>query len=657
MPRNPMLTSGRDAQNVGVNRPDRAAEPYKSYIQKENQFDLSHTQLATLRYADVHPFFAMDALPADRLPFRSFHELRSYTLQSPMLSDVKLHKSFTMVPMEAILPNTWDRFIVNPTKGDDVPEDVYCRFPLVGVALSSLNISIAPEDIPSRVTSLIKSVIVCESVFSSGSLLASLGMDFSKCWSDFDTFFDTIFIPFLKVAPIKLGVNLGNVSSSFTINPQVAEASSALLIENVHDFLDILRDGCQIDYVLLEDSSYDDVFLPPYSALITYLTSIESVLTPSHLQLMDFNFDISKAIAYQLSCIQIMTDDSIDDIFTPALFRDMIYELTEPKFFTYNGSPVQYDAFSEAVLSSAMLQVDMPSINKIYQLYTLLFSYRKSLKYGDYFIDARPEPYAVGDMSADVVDGQVSAIDTTRSILAQRFLNWSNRVGNKLHDYILALTGVVPTAKSTEPKYIIHEVFDVNGFEVENTGSEQRENVSVTTHLKTQDSRYMFDIQVNDYCIILGLAHFDVKRIYSGGVDRSNLKSNRFDYFNKFFQYAGDQDIKRIELSSALTNPEDAMAYTTRHMQYKTAVSRAVGGFTNGSLPSWAFVNDETKEDIHGVGIFGINSDFIRNHNGEFDRFYGTLSGYSLGNYFHFIVKFNNIANMTRQMAIAPDIL
>lgn len=653
MPRNPMLSSGRDAQNVGVNRPDRAAEPHKSYIQKENEFDLSHSQFATLRYADVHPFFFMDALPSDQLPFRSFHELRSYTLQSPMLSDLKLHKSFTMVPMEAILPNTWERFIVNPTKGDDVPEDVYCRFPVVGVAVGALAIGMAHEDIPSRITDLIKSIIVCESVFSSGSLLASLAMDFSKCWPDFDTFFDTVFVPFIKVAPISVDVNMGDVTYSVTLNQLVADLNSSIMLTNVHDFLDILRDGAKINYALIDDSSYE----AEYTALMNYLFGIDSIFSPSIQDLPEFKFDISKPIAYQLSCVQIMTDDSIDDIFTPALFRDMIYELTDPKFFTYNGSPVQYDAFSEAVLFAAVNPDELMSVDKIYQLYTLLFSYRKSLKYGDYFIDARPEPYAVGDMSAEVKDGSVSAIDSTRSILAQRFLNWSNRVGNKLHDYILALTGVVPTARTTEPKYIIHEVFDVNGFEVENTGSEQRDNVSVTTHLKTQDSRYMFDIQVNDYCIILGLAHFDVKRIYSGGVDRSNLKSNRFDYFNKFFQYAGDQDIKRIELSSALMNPDDAMAYTTRHMQYKTAVSRAVGGFTNGSLPSWAFVNDETKEEIHGVGLFGINSDFIRNHNGEFDRFYGPLTGYSLGTYFHFIVKFNNIANMKRQMAVAPDIL
>ena len=646
MPRNPMLSKGLDAQNTGVNRPDRSSEPHKSYIQKSNDFDLSYSHLATLRFADVHPFFAMDGLPADKLPFRSFHELRSYTLQSPMMSDIKLHKSFTMVPMQAILPNTWDRFIVNPTKGDDVPDDVYCNYKILeklhSYVSALLNGSSSDVDKP---INFIYSVICLESVFSAGSLLASLGLDFSKLWPDFDTFFDFQVVPMLKTLPVKLGVDFGNVSATFVLNSDLAEHVSGTLITNMHDALDFLRDGCDI---FLVDTTPEGFSRDDLDVLCTYIESQLTHIKQHFLPVFNYAYDISKPLAYQLSCIQIMTDDSIDDIYTPSLFRQLIYEYTTPEFFTYNGGPVMYDEFSQNRLES---------ITDLYSLFTLLFSFRKSLKFGDYFIDARPSAYAVGDMSAQVHDGEVSAIDTTRSILAQRFLNWSNRVGNKIHDYILALTGVSPTASTDEPKYIIHEVFDVSGFEVENTGDKQRAQVSVTTLLKTQNEKYLFDIEINEYCIILGLAHFDVKRIYTGRVDRSNLKSNRFDFFNKFFQYAGDQDIKRIELSSAITNADDAMAYTTRHMQYKTAVSQAVGGFSNNTLPSWAFVNDESAAITHGVSIFGINSDFIRNHNSEFDRFYTSLTGYSLGTYFHFIVKFNNIADMSRQMAIAPDIL
>lgn len=649
MPRNPMLSSGRDAQNTGVNRPDRSSEPQKNYIQRSNDFDLSYSHLATLRFADVHPFFAMDALPADRLPFRSFHELRSYTLQSPMMSDIKLHKSFTMVPMQAILPITWDRFIVNPTKGDDIPDDVYCNYPIIhklrNFVLYQFNNGAPSLSDASKSVAFTKIAIALECVFSSGSLLACLGLDFSKLWPDFDSFFDTSLVPMLRTLPIKLGVDFGNISGTFAINSEVANSVAATYVDNMHDALDFLRDGCDI----LSSSTVPSSFIrEDLDSLSTVIMDKLSQIGTDFRDVYNYKYDISKVIAYQLSCVQIMTDDSIDDIYTPSLFRQLIYEYTQPEFFTYNGGPVMYDEFSENRLST---------ITDIYSLYTLLFSFRKSLKFGDYFIDARPQPYSVGDMSAEVKNGEVSAIDTTRSILAQRFLNWSNRVGNKIHDYILALTGVSPTAKTDEPKYIIHEVFDVTGFEVENTGDQQRADVSVTTQLKTQNDKYLFDIEINEYCIILGLAHFDVKRIYTGRVDRSNLKSNRFDFFNKFFQYAGDQDIKRIELSAAISNPIDPMAYTTRHMQYKTAVSQAVGAFSNGVLPSWAFVNDESIEVTHGIKIFGINSDFIRNHNAEFDRFYSSLTGYSLGTYFHFIVKFNNIADMERQMAVAPDIL
>lgn len=661
MPRNPMLQSGRDAQNIGVNRPDRSAEPKKSYIQHNNDFDLSYSHLATLRYADVHPFFAMDALPADKMPFRSFHQLRSYTLQSPMMSDINMHKSFTMVPMQAILPNTWERFIVNPTKGDDVPDDVYCNFKIFDF-LSDFRLRIldsySNDNSTAKMLNAVRYSIILEMFLSSGSLLSALGIDVS--YPEFDNLFDTKFIPFLKSLPLIVNVDFGNVSGSFTINEALSNSAInvATYIDNVHDILDCLRDGSSIQ--LYSGVVDEEVYLALYN---DYLLSLRDLLEklPVDSSFTNLKFDISKLIAYQLSCVQIMTDDSVDDIYTADLFRNLVYEYTLPDFFQYNGNPIQYDAFSEHTLNGFFEDISVLTssnyFTKVLEFFTLLFSFRKSLKFGDYFIDARPEPYSVGDMTVEVKDGAVSAIDTTKSILAQRFRNWSNRVGNKLDEYILALTGEVPTASVTEAKYIVHETFDVSGFEVENTGAEQRDDVSVTTQLKTQDSRYMFDIEINDYCIILGLAHFDVKRIYTGRVDRSNLKTNRFDFFNKFFQYAGDQDIMRIELSAALSNPDDAMAYTTRHMQYKTAVSQAVGGFANGTLPSWAFVNDESQEKLHGIGIFGINSDFIRNHNGDFDRFYSSLTGYSLGNYFHFIVKFENIVKMSRQMAIAPDIL
>lgn len=52
-----------------------------------------------------------------------------------------------------------------------------------------------------------------------------------------------------------------------------------------------------------------------------------------------------------------------------------------------------------------------------------------------------------------------------------------------------------------------------------------------------------------------------------------------------------------------------------------------------------------------------IDPDYIRSRNTELDRFYTQITGFSLGSYFHFIIKNTNSQNASRPMAFAPSIL
>lgn len=653
MPRNPIYSTGRDAQNMGVNTPAPGAEPKKSYIQSNNNFNLTYKQGATLRYGDVHPFFVMDGLPADRIPFESLHSLRSYTLQAPLENELYMHKSMTMVPMKAILPNTWDRFIVNPTKGDDVPDDVYCNFdvfaPLRIIASGS-----SPE-------TFVKAVMMAETIFSRGSLLANLKIDFSSIWlretgSTFDDWFDTVFIPWIKSTQLVVYRELGNgeVQNLKIYDFGISGDQSLYSVANIHTIFECLRDACDFSFYVA----------PSGESFAIVLNQFKSYINTIAVRSYDFLIDISRPAAYQLSCVACLTDDSIDNIYTDKLYLSLFNDINPPEFFEYNGELIQYDVLSANRLNywynQDFSQNASYVVSGYYRMYSLLFGFRRSLKFSDYFIDARPEPYSVGAMSAEVRDGMVSAVDMTVSILRQRFLNWSNRVGNKIFDYIKSLTGVNPSASNDETKYIIHETFPIRGFEVENTGSEQRENLTVTTLLKTEQSKYLYDIELTDYCVLIGLCHFDMERMYIGIVDRLARKSNRFDFFNKFFQYSGDQDISRSELNAAHVGNDLPLAYTTRHMQYKTSVNHATGGFATNALPGWlntSDFNDSSQSAISSNRGFGINSEFIRNHSEDFDKFYSSLTGVSLGNYFHFSVKFVNQVISSRQMAIAPDIL
>lgn len=670
MPRK--VQSSANSQNNGVQVNHRSTEPKKHYSQGVNYFDNSYTQAFSQRFADIHPFSVLDAIERDDIPFRSTHELGTYTLQSPLKSELYMHKTIALVPYQSILPNTWKLFYVNPTKGEDVPDDVYCNFDLF--SQDNLNRLLKPyldvlvdnsSTVSQKAHAIVDFFITLEPILSRGSLLTSLKLSLHSYWkyfmmafkrfyeslgvtdwptvSSFDEFFDDSFSDIFSKCRVSVGRKYGDDLLYQISNKDAVGVSSVV---SPHLILDVLRER---DYVTF----FVDASSPEAQASINGLSQLLAGVLSSFLDNLDiiphYNFSLERPIAYQLACCKFMTDDSIDNVYTANIFRNNFTALFEyGDMFSLNGQPIIYDVFSAHNLQKAF--------DSDPQLFiSLLFTFRHSLKYGDYFISARPQPYALGDVNSPVVNNFVSAIDITRSISEQRFTNWSNRTGMSYEDYVEGLTGVRPSLDITEPLFVAHEQFQIFGMEVENTGEAQQQagTNSVTTLLRSNVSKFLYNIGITDPCVLIGLSHFDVKRLYGRVMDRCNLKENRFDFFNKFYQYTGDQEIKSLELDAA-AEPNRNFAYTTRYMQYKQQVSHAGGAFL-GPLKSWAMVSD-SDDDMHAFAK--INSDFIRNTNSSFDVFYGSLSAYSLGNYFHFAVVYHNdFSNMRRAMDVAPDIL
>lgn len=640
MPRNPVFNNGRtDAQNNGLSHDNKADNPNKHYRQGMNVFDNSYIHATTERFADVSPFMALDMVDRDKVPFRSTHKLSSFTLKSPMMDEIFKHKFYSIVPYKAILPNTWELFYVNPTKGDDIPDDAYCNFDIISTWRDFFKI------IHMGGISLIEFIICTELIFSTGSLLSKLKYNFwpylykSKS-VNFDVWFDTVFVPNVLDNLVVSRELQPGLFETVTSNPAVIDSAEPVRYVSRHTILDVLRSGDYSDITYSPDPDSDFTLLTSFTDFIDQFNVNNWVHYP---------VDLSRVIAYQITCVSQVTDASIDYLFNANLFRNVLFPQTEVKTFTWNTQVILYDTFSNKYFNDVWF-----NYSNFIDTCQKLFSYAKSLKFGDYFTQARPEPYAVGDLNIDDTDG-LNAIEITRRIVYQRFLNWNNRVGPSYSDYKKELTGMDAMPDPTEPSLITHSVGTVSGFQVENTGDAQfsQEN-SVTTLLRDTSSKYEFNIIISEPSILLGLTSYDMKRLYTRLMDRANLKESRFDFFNHMLQYTGDQEIKACELD-ATRSPDIPIAYTTKDMHYKKQVSQASGGFVF-ALPSWAFTTEETDNDmsLH----FGINPEFIRNLNGDFDRFFSSLSGYSLGTYFHFILKYDNdFSVMQRAMDVAPDIL
>lgn len=670
-------------------------DAHKTYKQSRTTFPMTYLHYTTELYGLLNPFFAMEGVEGDTIPLNSLEDLRTHTLQAPLMSKVSKNKDYYVVPMRAILPKTFELIYANPTQGDDIPEDANCTFNIKNVlswisAQFMADYSSATLD-ATTAELIVKFVLTAESFLSNGSLLAKMGVHLSPLFRyrpadstsryryDFDQWFDLKFVPWLKSLNPIIESNGRLFALDLDDQPIVR---NDLGIVSTHRFLEIMRDDMSFDVSSLEylaDAvpSFVDLFGNASEYTILIPTDVDAAND------IPATINIARLLAYQLVSFHYYSNDKIDSIYSAALYRGLMQSMagnvvagsdnsnaaninSVRKYFTYNGELLEYDLFSEAVTTdilnngviygASILAAGSTLQAKCLQAMAWLrnvFGLNQSLRYGDYFTGARPQVLAVGDVNTTVVNNEVNAVDMTKSLLMQRFLNSVNRVGRRFSNYVQMLSGRLPAPTPTDPNFLAHSANDLGSFEVENTAENQG---NIVTLMRDGSSRWAFSYDVNEPCVIIGVSWYEVARIYSKTIDRQIFHRTRFDMFNKFFQYEGDQAIYRKELDSRwLTVPTSNFAYTLRYMEYKQRPSIATGGFVK-HLPGHAFVTDN-DESGSWYEEEKISPEYIRARPSEFDRFYASLTGNSLGSYFHFIVRYVNECPAERPMEYAPSVL
>lgn len=666
-------------QQAGVVQGDQVNDPSVRVFRGKNLFPQSFRHPSSCRYGEVDVLGAMRCERGDIFPYKFDTELDTFTLQSPIKSDVSMYTGAFKVPMEAIYPRNWrDVMYPNPTKGDDAPSDCRAIFSpslFTNTILQVIESYISADHILFGLVT--RYVLLLESVYSSGSLFSKFNMhlnafnwsyedsDGNVVISSFDKWFDNIFVPWLKSIVI-LNNDL-DVSSSIYLASAISDSSNSISYYIVPDgdirlsVTPSLGVPYPLAYITFRRAlemvrTGEFVFVSPSTVAVTTPLSLPSIVTAG----TGFNslrLNIEPIIAYKLVTSHFFVNSKVDFVYTAQLFRDnmqsLVYGDSAVPTFTWNGIVKQYDVFSERVMydifASETLAGDEPL-----SYFINLFSWSRSLRYGDYFTGAHVEPLAVGEVNTPVTDGSVATIDLTKKLQLTRFLNKINIVGSRFEDYIRALFGgSIPEAPKDVPIRLSLEKSNIEGFEVNNTGSEQASALQNlrTSNLKLNDSRFMFEAAIDEPCWIIVTRHFDVERIYSRTCDRFAFHEDRFDDFIPDMQFVGDQDVKATELD--ITRVDDPFAYNLRYMEYKNRYSYASGAFIE-YLPSWAFITDN-KDGASPE--FTIDPDYIRSSPSEFDRFYKQFSGYSLASYFHFITFTTNVLNPYRQMVYAPEIL
>lgn len=647
-----------------------------------SHFDRSLTapNLHTVRFADYNPFFHFNAIRNDKnFRYQSSKDLRTFTFKAPLMQKVKHHQQFFSVPYEAILPLQWERIFTNPVDGDDIPDDANTVITEFGSKLEtfrgywfqSIKDRIDSDGINNvtNLTNILKFSLTFEMFFSRGSLLNSLDYKISNLYNpatgmpaSYDGWLQTIFDWFKKCS-ISFLVD-DESGNDYYYRPEFNDNDSAAFKNrpnyvSFHRFLELCRDNLgtlSIEGLTLGDgvnyAQLEDIFVPDDATPWAILPNRRP-------------FNYAKVCAYQLICAHFFTNDRVDYVYSADLYRQYMCNLLSPfitvsdgnseLYFTYNGMTLPYDYLSGHFVNYLFTNFLDDEVIALSALQAL-FSYNRSLRYVDYFTGAKTRPLAVGDVNVSVNQNLVNVVDVTRNIMKQKFLNAVNRFGRKFSNYLEGLfPGSTPAYDYHNPAYLMSIVSDVVTNEVENTGAAQfSEPNSVTAVLRSSGSQFVFDISLDRPSIVLGIEFFDIPRVYANNIDRSYFHVDRYDMFNPMMEYTGDQEVYKSEIDPSLeVNTLGAFGYQTRYMEFKETVGTAHGAFYE-YLPGYAFIADRQNglpSPDH------ISPDYIRSSCVELDPFYLSLTGDTLANYFHFIIRQDNIVSIDRQMATAPGIL
>ena len=649
--------------------PNNATQPTKSvnnqgvYVPRtHNTFDISYFLYKTHKFGQYEPFFVTEGVPGDTIPLSSSHNVRALPMSSPFLSQLDLNKDYFLVPNNAIQPNTWDYIYTDPSQGDDVPEDAHNIFPLFNTGGSRAPIfwimlreALLPAT-PSQAR--LRSLLVSELFLSSGSLLNILGYKLNPIFSyegsnkpySFDNYFDSFC---RAISKLTIEVNTDNFNSSYTYERDNSVHSTATLLECIS----LLRrygstatiTECVLDVENLKKWDCDQTTFP----------------TVDWENNQTFNMD--RLAAYQLVCSQFYVNPKVDFLYNAQLYRDNLFTLIKaifptltPEMFSYNGILVPYDYMSLHYYQKVVNLMYTPGsfvnmLPQIYDYFNALFGFRESLRFGDYFTDSRTRPLAIGDDSLELTDdSKVSVIDMSRKIVLQRFRNAVIKLGQNAGDYLRGIFGTSPSPDYHVPKFISHQDFNISGFEVANTTSENQGDI--VTNLSTRDDQFAFEVQIDMPCVLIGISYFSCPRAYSQTKDRVFFHKNRYDMFNPMLQAYGDQPVYNNERTDLRPNNE-VFGYQSRNNEYKQKYSQVSGGFVQ-YLPAWSFVTDSLYNPVVDIAICNTQSpDFIRAHDYEFNRFFQAIPGYSLASAFHFIIVFNNKCMSTRPMEVNPNTL
>lgn len=649
--------------------------------QHHNHYDLSYCFAAGERFGEISPVCFAFGVPDDKnFTARVVQKLKTTSLSSPLLQDLKKNLDYYAVPMKAILPRNWDKLNSNPVIGDDVvASDLNCVIHLhdggfSGIVdilrffVSNYGLIQGTQNLQSYSVAefygFMKLLATYEVLFAPDSLFAAYRMPLNKRYpvGSADSIASGLkqawmfYHDFLRVHATHHSGSLLTVWFKDASNQVIMTRRYKLtdVSERMRLFYDYLENP-NIQFSSVSDSQFNTDYnsvMTGFSPSMLDRASNEGVLNVLFSPNDEKPFDISPILAYQLVCAEYFTNDHIDFIYSAELYRQLYEGIVSSEGLAYNlnGFIFEPDGFSAITLNSIFVLVTT-GLDYHFSLFLNLFTRKRSLRFVDYFTGARSHPLAVGDVNIQVnSQNEVSAIDVTKGIQSARYLLAVNRVGAKAKNYLKGIFGANMRTRTDVPVKIGHMDEVIYGVETQNTGTDQlTKQQSITTNLESRSSDFAFQMDLSEDSILIGVSSYDITRMYTEGWSKFANKIDRFDRFNPYFQYTGDQPIYQSELLAGLDDSA-IFGYQSKDTEYKLQTDYAIGPFLE-ELRGWIFTQNDIRDNVE------ISPDFIRAHQTELDRYFIDFTAIQSWQRYHFICFYDIKMEASRNMVFDPQIL
>lgn len=652
-------------------------------LDRLNSFPLNRSHATSFDLSKVIPVDHLRTVPRDVIDLNTEVRLLGNATSAPILSDIRQFVETYKVPYQAIYGRDWETVIgVVKDRGTAVPEDTRAYFSpsLLWTNLVSAFSFMYNVESPAWITASIKLLLAMRSVFTECSLLPYFNIHLHKnvylnyykdgvrCYLGtwMNHVFNNLFSS-LKTEDIAFYVTLDDKVVYYHFNSTSAipdNTKNIVIVESVSHMLEIFEQFPSFIFCTALGHT------PIQGFDFSYFADGEDdlcqkLLSSSFVGVADtINFE--PIVAYQLVISDKFSNNLVDNIYNSdkymAALRGLItsvsvvadivnssYILDGDRYFY---SPVSNNIFKQLTTQSG----NNPYLFTMVSNYLLqIFSFGRSLRFGDYFTGSKLEPLANGNVNVSVEDGQVSAIEINQKEWLYSFLYNLHISSSEFKDYIRGIFGSDIKADRKDIIRLVRQERYLGKESIENTGTAQF-NVSstgsglpITSVLRGSSLPAKLLYHSPESCILITVVWHDTNIYRSNSISRDAFIKTVLDEYIPENEFLGDQEVITHELDSSAPL-RGIFSWNQRFAEYKMRYN-FVSGAMLGDKGNNMLVTDSGYS--FNAAVDNLSSDFIRQSILDYERFFPQNNYNTLP--VHAYAKITSACNAKRPMYINPQ--